>query len=481
MLISEIIPYERNARHNERAIPAVADSIREFGLRGTIGLESRERPVIVFGHTRVAACKSLGWDEIPDGKIEFCDDLTEDQIKAFRIADNKTGDIATYNKAMLREEVRGIKEIDMSRFGCDFKSKLLPYGAFRIADNKTGDIATYNKAMLREEVRGIKEIDMSRFGCDFKSKLLPYGAERLKTDRAYNLDLVNRLSCGEGGFPTLDAVDARPSELQGFNYAKSTPDEQKAGKACHFFIDDYQFERLWTSPAKYLDALRGYDCVLTPDFSLYMDMPAPMQACHFFIDDYQFERLWTSPAKYLDALRGYDCVLTPDFSLYMDMPAPMQAWNRYRSQALGRYWQDNGIAVVPTLSWAQPDSYAFCFEGVPRHSTVATSTVGVKGDADALAVWMDGMREAMRRIEPSRVLLYGGDVGPRHSTVATSTVGVKGDADALAVWMDGMREAMRRIEPSRVLLYGGDVGFDFGGCEIVNYKNSVTERMSHGR
>lgn len=98
----------------------------------------------------------------------------------------------------------------------------------------------------------------------------------------------------------------------------------------------------------------------------------------------------------------------------MDMPAPMQAWNRYRSQALGRWWQDKGLTVVPTLSWAQPESYAFCFEGVPRHSTVATSTVGVKGDADALAVWADGMREAMRRVEPSRVLLYGGDDGRQH-------------------------------------------------------------------
>ena len=99
MLISNIKPYERNARRNEKAIPAVAESIKQFGLRGTIGLESRDNPVIVFGHTRVAACKSLGWEEIPDSKIEFCDDLTPDQIKAFRIADNKTGDIATYNKS----------------------------------------------------------------------------------------------------------------------------------------------------------------------------------------------------------------------------------------------------------------------------------------------------------------------------------------------------------------------------------------------
>lgn len=329
MLISDIIPYERNARHNEKAIPVVAESIKEFGLRGTIGLESPENPVIVFGHTRVAACSSLGWTEIPDSKIEFCDDLTEDQIKAFRIA-----------------------------------------------DNKTGDIATYNKSMLREEVRSLKDFDMTRFGLDFKSKKLEYGAERLKTDRAYNLGIVSRADCGRDGFPKLPKTDAKPVELQGFNYAKSTPNEQKRGKGCHFFIDDYQFERLWSQPSAYLEALRGYDCVLTPDFSLYMDMP--------------------------DA---------------------MQQWNRYRSAALGRYWAENGLTVVPTLSWAQRSSYRFCFKGIPKHSTVATSTVGVARDRDAQKVWHDGMREAMRRLEPSRVLLYG-----------------------------------------------KNIGFDFGGCEVVEYK-----------
>lgn len=210
MLISDIIPYDRNARHNERAIPKVAESIREFGLRGTIGLESRENPVIVFGHTRVAACKSLGWTEIPDSKIEFCDDLTSDQIKAFRIA-----------------------------------------------DNKTGDIATYNKSMLREEVRSLKDFDMTRFGIDFKSKKLEYGAERLKTDRAYNLDTINRYCCGRDGFPPLPNVDVEgPRELQGFNYAKTTKAEDKADLGCHFFIDDYQFERLWQRPARYLDVLK---------------------------------------------------------------------------------------------------------------------------------------------------------------------------------------------------------------------------------
>lgn len=340
MLIDDIVPYERNARHNEKAVPVVADSIREFGLRGQIVLESRDNPVIVTGHTRVAACKSLGWTEIPDEHIAFCDGLTDEQIKAYRIA-----------------------------------------------DNKTGEVATWNKAMLRSEVKGIAKLDMGRFGCDFKSKLLPYGAERLKTDRGYNLDLVSRADCGRGCMPPLARCMAEPADLMGFNYAKSTPDEAKRGKGCHFFVDDYQFERVWTSPA-----------------------------------------------AYLDCLRGFDCVLTPDFSLYMDMPLPMQIWNLYRSRALGLYWQAQGLQVVPTLSWAQPDTYRWAFDGLPRHSTVAVSTVGVKGSPEALQVW-------------------------------------KG----------GMEAAMRALRPCRVLLYGGDVGFDFGDAEVVGYKNSVTERMANGR
>jgi hypothetical protein len=327
--IADMVPYERNARDHEKSMPELMASIDQFGLRGVITLQSPENPVIVRGHGRVEACRRLGWSEIPDGQIEYVGDLTDDEVRAFRIA-----------------------------------------------DNKSAEKSTYNKAMLREEVRGIKSLDMSRFGCDFKSRALPYGAERLKTDRAYNLEMVNRSDCGRDGFPSIKGRMAKPAELQGFNYAKSTPADAKADVGCHFFIDDYQFERLWQRPDAYLDVLKPYKCVLTPDFSLYMDMP--------------------------DA---------------------MQQWNRYRSAALGNYWQRNGITVVPTLSWAQPSSYGFCFKGLPRHSTVATSTVGVARD------------EAAR-----------------------------------AVWRDGMREAMRRLEPRRVLLYGKDIGFDFGGCEVVEYK-----------
>lgn len=123
----------------------------------------------------------------------------------------------------------------------------------------------------------LNEAVVRRFGLEFKSKVLPYGAERLRTDDAYYLGICSRTDCGRDGFPRIPKASAKPNELQGLNYAKSTPSDRKRGKGCHFFIDDYQFERLWQRPERYLDVLRGYDCVLTPDFSLYMDMPDPMQ------------------------------------------------------------------------------------------------------------------------------------------------------------------------------------------------------------
>lgn len=235
MDITDIKPYPRNARHNEKAIPVVAESIKEFGFKGVTVLRSRDDPTIVNGHTRVAACKLLGWTEFPDEYIRYADDLTDEQVRALRLA-----------------------------------------------DNRTGEAATWNKALLQHEVRAIKSLDMGRFNFDFKGKARPYGAERLRGDRGYNLDLVLAADCGTDGYPALAPADARPEGLVGFNYAKSTQEKDKRGQGCHFFVDDYQFERCWTSPIRYVQALRGFACVLTPDFSLYMDMPMPKMAWNHY-------------------------------------------------------------------------------------------------------------------------------------------------------------------------------------------------------
>lgn len=128
---------------------------------------------------------------------------------------------------------------------------------------------------------------------------------------------------------------------------------------------------------------------------------------HFYIDDYQFERVWSRPGKYIERLAGYSCVLTPDFSLYMNMPVAMKVWNIYRSRLLGQMMQDAGLNVIPTLSWAGKDTFAFCFDGIEPGGSVSVSTGGVLRDKQAIKIWRDGMDEAIKRLSPSCVVLYG--------------------------------------------------------------------------
>ena len=128
-------------------------------------------------------------------------------------------------------------------------------------------------------------------------------------------------------------------------------------------------------------------------------------AVHFFLDDYRFENVWSRPGKALQALRPYRTLLTPDFSLYADYPLAAQLWNTYRSRWCGAYWQRVGFQVIPSVSWSTSASYDFCFAGLPQHSLVAISSVGVRrGD---LYLFAEGYRELLVRVRPSRVLCHG--------------------------------------------------------------------------
>jgi hypothetical protein len=86
-------------------------------------------------------------------------------------------------------------------------------------------------------------------------------------------------------------------------------------------------------------------------------------AVHFFLDDYRYETVWSRPQRALEHLSKYRILLAPDFSLYADWPLAMQQWNVYRSRWCGRYWQELGFQVIPTVSWSTPESFDFCFEG----------------------------------------------------------------------------------------------------------------------
>lgn len=206
--------------------------------------------------------------------------------------------------------------------------------------------------------------------------------ERERTNNTYNLYLYDdTLTDGKYQMPIIENDNYIPKDIIGFNYAK-TSENKEVG-------------------------------------------------IHFYLDDYQFERIWNNPDEYIDLLSEYDCVFSPDFSLYMDMPIAMKIWNIYRSRLIGQYLQLNGIKVIPTISWAEKETFEFCFDGIPKGSVVSISTIGVKRNKEALKVWNDGVDEMIKRIEPSTILIYG-----------------------------------------------GKLDYDYGDIKVVYYDNKVTDRMN---
>ena len=109
--VSELKPYEKNPRRNDEAVKYVAASIEQFGFK--VPLVVDRNGIIVAGHTRYKAALELGMEEVP---CIIADDLTDEQIKAFRLADNKVGEIAQWDQELLNFELDGIDR-DMSDFG----------------------------------------------------------------------------------------------------------------------------------------------------------------------------------------------------------------------------------------------------------------------------------------------------------------------------------------------------------------------------
>ena len=128
---------------------------------------------------------------------------------------------------------------------------------------------------------------------------------------------------------------------------------------------------------------------------------------HFFLKDYQFSRLWTSPDMYTEMLRRFRFVCTPDFSMYTDFPLALQINSHYRKHWLGAYWQSKGITVIPTICWSDERSFEWCFDGEPEKSTVAVSSVGTQLNERSKSLFLLGYQQMMSRLQPKMVLFHG--------------------------------------------------------------------------
>lgn len=120
MPLEDIKPYEKNPRKNDQAVPAVMNSIKRFGFRGAILVDPDL--VIIAGHTRYKAAKKLKLKEVP---VQIIDDLTPEEITAYRIADNSTADLAEWDFSLLAEEAENIGDIDLADFGLNIEEVYL--------------------------------------------------------------------------------------------------------------------------------------------------------------------------------------------------------------------------------------------------------------------------------------------------------------------------------------------------------------------
>lgn len=179
---------------------------------------------------------------------------------------------------------------------------------------------------------------------------------------------------------------------------------------------------------KFVNFADGYEmptlkaCSIIPtslvSFNVALTAKDHNKCVHFFIDDYQFERIWNLPDRYVECLRQFQCVIAPDFSQYTDMPYPQRMWNNYRGKFIGAWLQSQGVTVIPNVTWSLPDSYEYCFDGIPQQSVIAINSTGSARYGLTRFLWLKGYREALSRLRPLAVIRYGTMIAGEDTSVS---------------------------------------------------------------
>lgn len=308
-------PYKNNARkHEAEDVEAIMQSIRDFGFNDPIGVWGKKN-TIVEGHGRLIAAQNLEMESVP---IIHLDHLSDEQRRAYALAHNRTAELSEWDEAVKDAELKLIESFDMSDYGFDIHD---------ITQEEHDEFAI----TTQDRVENIQNLGLGQFD-------------------------------GEGYYdiPTIKPLREIPQirEWIGFNYVMS--DDNPEGKAVHFFIDDYQFERVWNEPE-----------------------------------------------KYVEKLKQYAVVASPDFSPYGDMPMALQIFNHYRKHWMAAYWQYNGVRVIPTIrASTDPRSFDWYLDGEPHGGAVIISSMWT-GDEDVKKVFEQEYNTMYEKLNPCKVFLYG--------------------------------------------------------------------------
>ncbi len=136
----------------------------------------------------------------------------------------------------------------------------------------------------------------------------------------------------------------------------------------------------------------------TDDFDQYV---------HFYEDDVNFERIWRNPQKYLDKLKEFKGVISPDFSLYRDMPLIMQLWNIFRSRTIANWLIENGVKVIPNIRFGDSRTINAACEGIDSDSIIAIGSHGCLKSSIDKNIFADGLDIVIKKLSPKVIILYG--------------------------------------------------------------------------
>lgn len=125
---------------------------------------------------------------------------------------------------------------------------------------------------------------------------------------------------------------------------------------------------------------------------------------HFYIQDYLFNRIWNNPQRYIDVLKEYKGIVMPDFSLYIDMPEPLQRFNHYRNLWFARMCQMQGITVIPSPNWSTETSLKWCLQGLPKDSIIMISAVGSIKNPEVFDTFCYCLQCIEKELSPSHIL-----------------------------------------------------------------------------
>lgn len=128
---------------------------------------------------------------------------------------------------------------------------------------------------------------------------------------------------------------------------------------------------------------------------------------HFYEDDVAFERLWNRPNTYLPILKKFQGVISPDFSVYRDMPLVMQQWNIYRSRAIGHWLQENGIPVIPNIRFGDDRTFELSCAGINKHGVIAVGSHGCMKLLCERNYFINGLKYVIGKLEPTTLVVYG--------------------------------------------------------------------------